>query len=261
MSTDVLHLQSSIIYGPIRSRRLGNSLGINLSPKEIKLCSLNCSYCQYSWTGILVRDAKQFQKFLPSKDEVMEALKDVVKRLLEEKKAIDYITFSGNGEPTLHPDFLKIVEETIKVRDNSFKDAKIACLSNSTTLENGEVLLALKLIDEPIMKFDTAIEETFKKLNKPAVGLKFEKIVENLQKLKGKLYIQTLLVEGSVDNTTHKEITSYIDSIKKLEPKAIQIYSLDRIPADFKLKKVSKEKLLKIKKIIEREANINVFVY
>ncbi len=256
-----LNLQSQVIYGPVKSRRLGKSLGLNLSPKEIKLCSLNCSYCQYSWTGLLVRDAKPFINLLPSVDEVINEFKEKLKGILDNNQEVNFITFSGNGEPTLHPDFLKIVEAIIKIRDKFLKDAKIACLSNSTTLGNKDVLKAMKMIDEPIMKFDTAIKETFLKLNRPSVKIEFEEIKNNLKKLDGKMTIQTLFIEGSVDNTSNEELRSYINSLRSLKPRLVQIYSLDRLPADKNLIKVSKQKLNEIKKKIEMEVNLKVVVY
>jgi wyosine [tRNA(Phe)-imidazoG37] synthetase (radical SAM superfamily) len=256
-----LNLQSQVIYGPVKSRRLGNSLGLNLSPKEIKLCSLNCAYCQYSWTGLLVREAKPFKNLLPSADEVLNEFRKKLKDISDDDQEVNSITFSGNGEPTLHPDFLKIVEGVVKIRDEYLKDAKISCLSNSTTLCNNDVLKAMKMIDEPIMKFDTAVKETFLKLNRPAVKIEFEEIEKNLMKLDGKMTIQTLFVEGSVDNTGNEELRSYINSLRSFKPRLVQIYSLDRLPADKNLIRVSKQKLNEIKKKIEREVNLKVVVY
>lgn len=257
MSEERLELQKGIIYGPVESRRLGKSLGINISPQEIKMCSLNCAYCQYSWTGILVKDGSNFKKILPKVEEIEFSLINILKR----SPKIDYLTFSGNGEPTLHPDFSKIVDIVIALREKFVPKVKIACLSNSTTLNKKEIFSSLQKIDERIMKLDAGNEKMFKLLNRPSVEINFENIVSNLSAFNGNLTIQTLFVEGEIDNTKETEIENYIDKLKRIKPKKVQIYSLDRPAAYSKIKKVSYAELEKIKKIINKEVRSEIFVY
>lgn len=261
MSEERLPLQKGIIYGPVKSRRLGNSLGINILPREIKMCSLNCAYCQYSWTGLLVKDGKSFRHILPTTKEIERALRDFVKKYESKTEGIDFLTFSGNGEPTLHPDFPEIVDLVIEFRNKFIKKAKIACLSNSTTLDRKEIFNSLMRIDEPIMKLDTGNEKTFTILNRPASRIDYNALVTNLARFKGNLTIQTLFVEGEINNTSELEIEIYLQKMKIINPKRIQIYSLDRPPAFKKIEKVSQRKLQTIKKLLLKELKSNVIVY
>ncbi|MCX7830303.1 MAG: radical SAM protein [Acidobacteria bacterium] len=261
MSENRLDLQKGIIYGPVKSRRLGNSVGINISPQEIKMCTLNCLYCQYSWTGLLVKDGEPFRQILPSKKEVEDALKNFFSRANEFEEEIDSLTFSGNGEPTLHPDFPEIADMVIETSKKIKSKPKTACLSNSTTLSKNDVFKALLKIDEPIMKLDAGNKKMFELLNRPAGKVDFDEMVFKLSNFKGNLTIQTLFVEGEVDNTQEEEVESYLEKLKIIKPKVVQIYSLDRPPAFKKIRKVSLEKLNKIKIRIVRELNSNVVVY
>lgn len=257
LSEERLELQKGIIYGPVESRRLGKSLGINISPQEIKMCSLNCAYCQYSWTGVLVKEGSKFKKILPKTEDIEYSLRN----FLRNSPKIDYLTFSGNGEPTLHPDFPKIVDIVISLREKYISKAKIACLSNSTTLDNKEIFSSLLKIDERIMKLDTGNERMFKLLNRPSTEVNFENIVSNLSAFKGDLTIQTLFVEGEIDNTKETEIISYIDKLKRIMPKKVQIYSLDRPAAYSRINEVPYAKLEKIKKMICKEVKLDILVY
>lgn len=261
MSEERLHLQNGIIYGPVHSRRLGESLGINISPQEIKMCSLNCAYCQYSWTGILVRDGLNFRKILPTVSEVESALKKSLVELKSNAKNLNFLTFSGNGEPTLHPDFPKIVDIVVSLREKFVPEARTAILSNSTTLDKKGVFSSLQKIDERIMKLDAGNEKMFRILNRPTAEIDFEEIVSNLATFKGDITIQTLFVEGEIDNTKDSELESYIKKLKVIKPKLVQIYSLDRPPAYKRIEKVSQSKLHQIKNMLARELNLNIVVY
>ncbi len=261
LSEERLNLQKGIIYGPVKSRRLGYSLGINISPEEIKLCSLNCAYCQYSWTGLLTKDGESFRKILPTADEVKKSLTSFAKKANKEKQHIDFLTFSGNGEPTLHPEFSRIVDYVLKISEVFESKPKIACLSNSTTLDKKEIFESLQNIDEPIMKLDAGNEKTFRLLNRPASKIDYEGIVANLVRFNGNLTIQTLFVEGEIDNTKEFELESYMQKLKLIKPKLIQIYSLDRPPAYKRIEKVSQKKLNQIKQFLIRELKLNVVVY
>jgi wyosine [tRNA(Phe)-imidazoG37] synthetase (radical SAM superfamily) len=256
-----LPLQKGVVYGPVKSRRLGHSLGLNLSPSEIKLCSLNCSYCQYSWTGMLVREAESFRRILPTAKQIRESLGPALEKVAAGNTPLDHITFSGNGEPTLHPDFPEIVDIVIELRNSFCSGIRIACLSNSATAGNPKVLAALLKIDEPVMKLDTGSEVIFKRLNRPAQEISFAGIIESLERFKGRLAIQSLFVRGSVDNTTEEALGSYFAALSRIRPGQVQIYTLDRAPADKKLIAVSNELLTEIKTRIEREVNLPVVVY
>ncbi len=261
MSEERLPLQNGIVYGPVKSRRLGSSLGINISPYEIKMCSFNCAYCQYPSTGLLVRDGKSFRNILPTRKEIEKALREFIRKLEKDEEKVDFLTFSGNGEPTLHPDFAEIVDDVIKIRNSIKSKPKIASLSNSTTVHNQKIFDALNKIDEPIMKLDAGNEKMFKILNRPSKGIDFNLLISQLANFEGNLTIQSLFVEGEVDNTTEEELETHLQKLKIIKPGCVQIYSLDRPPAFKKIHRVAKRKLESIKLLLLREINSNVVVY
>lgn len=255
---DKLSLQQGIVYGVVFSRRLGRSLGINISPSEIKVCSMDCIYCQYSYTGIKTFSSALLKKLFPTPYQVKKELELFLKK---DKRAFDFITLSGNGEPTLNPHFPDIVEVIRELRNKYVRESKIAILSNATQLNEKKILEAVMNIDLKIMKLDCGSEECFKKLNRPVESIKLDDIVFALTQLKGNVIIQSLFVEGEYNNTGKDEIEQLIEKLKKIKPKHIQVYSLDRPPALKSLKKVSKIKLMEIKKKLEKEAKFKVFVY
>ncbi|HNQ78250.1 MAG TPA: radical SAM protein [Acidobacteriota bacterium] len=261
MKGELLPLQKGIIYGPVRSRRLGNSLGVNISPAEIKFCSLNCSYCQYSWTGLPSSDGERFRELLPAAAEIAARVKEALTAASAKRIRIDNITFSGNGEPTLHPDFPEIVVMVSKLRDSLAPGAKTACLSNSTTIADERILGALEKIDEPFMKLDAGSEGMFEMMNRPSGKIALEKIIEGLVKLGGRATIQSMFTRGAVDNSGDDALPPYIAALKRIRPKGVQIYTLDRIPADGRLLPVTKRRLEEIRKIIETEAKLPAVVY
>lgn len=252
----LLDLQPGIIYGPVKSRRLGRSLGINLLPTRFKLCSLNCAYCQYGWTTELTHSAEDYRQQLPTLTEVVLA----VRRALEDNREIDFITFSGNGEPTLHPDFSGIVPAIRRVRDQMMPRSKIALLSNSSTCWQPEIIEALEKIDLPIMKLDVGNELAFKKLNHGVPPVTFEKIVLGLQSL-GAMAIQTMFVRGKVDNSTDREVRSWIERLKELNPLWVQIYSLDRGTASDQLESVDHCRLLEIAHMAKEATGLKIEAY
>ncbi len=252
-----LKLKEGIIYGPVNSRRLGFSLGINLLPTTYKLCSFNCLYCHYGWTNIHTGDAMAHLSDFPSVSQVKEALENW---LVANRNPIDYITFSGNGEPSLHPDFDKMVEAALQVKEKYVTCAKLAILSNSTCLDNPRVLSGLSKLDVRIMKLDCGTEKTFLKLNHPCKNVLFENEVENLRKL-DHIIIQTIFVEGAVDNTNDEEVEQWIKRLGYIRPKEVQIYTLDRPSADKSLIKVTKEKLIQIAQKAEDVTGISVRVF
>jgi len=251
-----LRLQEGIIYGPIKSRRLGPSLGINLLPTTYKLCSFNCIYCQYGRTFAQTDDALEYVDDLPTTDKLEEALESWLKL----GQNVDYITFSGNGESCLHPQFDQMAGVASKLRNKYIPQAKLAVLSNSTCLGKSHVINGLKQLDVRIMKLDSGSEDTFQKVNHPHRNTKYEEIVENLKNLDD-VVIQSLLVNGEVSNIENQKIEKWIERIDYIKPREVQIYSIDRPSADQTLKLVGKEKLKEIAQKAQEATQISVKVF
>lgn len=253
---DVLPLNKGIIYGPVKSRRLGRSLGINLSPVNSKLCSFNCVYCHYGWTERVTKDVKNYIKDFPKKEDVFSAIRGALTSIAKP----DYITFSGNGEPTLHPEFESIVKEVRKIRDELTPGTPIALLSNTSMLNNQGVKRAVSMIDVKIFKLDVGTEEAFKKMNKPAAGISLQDIVEALNSEKDFL-IQTVFVKGSIDNTKEINLPEWIKAIAAISPLSVQIYSTDRPVPEVGIKKVGIKELEEIARRTEKETGITVEIF
>lgn len=237
-------LFDKIVFGPIHSRRLGVSLGMNLLPTDGKLCSFNCIYCECG-----LNEERRTHSKLPSRREVKEALIQKLKTMQAEGIAPDVITFAGNGEPTMHPEFGGIIEDTIATRNAYFPKAKIAVLSNSTMLHKEEVFQALNRIEDNILKLDSVLDSRIQQLNAPNVpSFTFEHLLEQLCRFKGNLIIQTMFLKGelngeSVDNTTDIEVDGWINALKAIQPKQVMIYTIDRETPVKALKKATKEVL------------------
>lgn len=234
-----MFLFDKVIFGPIRSRRLGLSLGVNLLPVDAKICSFNCVYCECGFNTTI----KEFP--FPTRDQVAEILEKKLMQMVLEKEIPDVITFAGNGEPSLHPDFDKIIDDTIALRNKYCPTAKVSVLSNSTRIHKPRVFKALQKVDNNILKFDSAIDTTMKLMDQP-VGkqISVQWLIDELKKFEGKLIIQTMFLRGKVndkiiDNTTPDEIAAWIDAIKVIQPQQIMIYSLDRETPVNSLEKVS----------------------
>ena len=219
-------LFDSIVYGPIRSRRLGVSLGMNLMPTTAKLCTFDCVYCECGWNQPVSHPA------LPTRQEVREALASRLVAL--SPNSLDVITFSGNGEPTLHPDFLGIIQDTCALRDQYCPKAKISVLSNSTQLGRPDVVEALRLCDNRILKLDSAIDATMRLIDKPVnPNLTVEQIAEWLSLFDGDFTLQTCFLRGEymgqiIDNTTSEELNAWYAMVDRLHPKQVMIYVIDR---------------------------------
>jgi len=237
-------LFDKIIFGPVQSRRLGNSLGINLLPLESKLCNFDCIYCECGRTYKSAPGSKKYH----TRSEVQQALND---KLLEMKFAgdgPDVITFAGNGEPTMHPEFEGIIDDTLKLRDQIFPEARIAVLSNSVLLSRESVFNALGKIDDNIMKLDGGLMETIELINNPPKGFNLDKLKENLKKFRGKLIIQTMFLKGTykgveVNNTTEKELELWQRIVEEAAPRQVMIYTVARDTPEPDLHKVSIEQL------------------
>ncbi len=248
-------IKQNIVYGPVLSRRLGISLGINLLPVSKKICTFDCLYCECGWTEVNINGSIKNYDYPELKD-IKDAL---VSALSNNYHSIDHITFAGNGEPTLHPDFSLIVDEVITIRNKFLPESKIAILSNSTTLKNVNILEALKKLDLRIMKLDAGNQETFKIYNRSVIEIKISDIIEGLMNLK-EIVIQSLFTKGKCGNYNNKNISDWINLLLKIKPKSVQIYSLDRsYPSDDILPLNTKE-LTEIQSELEKY-NIKVEVF
>lgn len=244
MSTSLFH---DIIFGPIHSRRLGVSLGVNLLPTEGKLCNFDCIYCECGWTKKDPGSKLRFNR----KEDVLQLLEEVLKKRRENGEPLDVITFAGNGEPTMHPDFEEIIDGTLALRDKYFPEVKVAVLSNATMLGKESVRSALQKVDRPILKIDSAFDETIRDINNPLGNYKLEDVIENMELFKDGLIIQTMFLRGTnngraIDNTTEREVDAWLKVMERLHPKQVMIYSLDRDTPCETLIKVNREELEKI---------------
>lgn len=246
-------LFDSIVFGPVRSRRLGVSLGINLLPVNSKVCTFNCIYCECGWT--MVKESGKTK--LPSRQEVFAALKEKLTAMAEKNEAPDVITFAGNGEPTMHPDFENIIADTISLRDAFFPKARISVLSNSTNLHKESVRRALQNVEMNILKLDSAIPSTAKILNQHSGAFTIEKTIDLLKLFNGRFILQTLFVRGTfngipVDNTTPEELAAWLDAINELKPQSVMVYTIARdTPLGNALHKVPAAELKEIASMVE----------
>ena len=249
-------LFDSIAYGPIRSRRLGVSLGMNLMPTTAKLCTFDCVYCECGWNQPVSHPQ------LPTRQQVRDSLTSTLSTL---DSPLDVITFSGNGEPTLHPEFLGIIQDTCALRDQYCPDAKISVLSNSTQLFREDVVEALRLCDNRILKLDSAITSTMRLIDKPInSALTVEQIVERLSMFDGDFTLQTCFLTGEyngqvIDNTTSAELAAWYQAVEHLHPKQVMIYVIDRATPLKTLNKIPLEKMNEIAAPL-REKGIDVIV-
>ena len=251
-------LFDDIIFGPVNSRRLGKSLGINLLPTTSKYCNFNCIYCECGWT-------KNSGKIdFHSVESVISELEKVLAKYSETNESLDVITYAGNGEPTLHPKFSEIIDKTIILRNKYCPNVKIAVLSNATMLHKESVFKSLLKIDLPILKLDSGIESTIININQPTGSFSMSKLIENFKKFDGNFHLQTMFLKGKfngniIDNTTEIEINAWIKIIEETKPKQVMIYSIARnTPAD-NLKPVSVEELSIIAKKV-RNLGIEVLI-
>jgi len=232
-----------IVFGPIHSRRLGASLGVNLLPSHGKWCNFDCIYCECGWNADGNGDKK-----LPLKEEVVEALEQKLSELANRNNLPDVITFSGNGEPTLHPDFKSIIEATVGLRNRYAPHAKVCVLSNATQLHRTHIFEALCMVDKRILKIDSAFLQTIQKINQPAPDYDLTAIVEAIKRFKGDFTLQTLFLQGesrgaTIDNTTSDEVTAWLQLIGLLQPKEVMIYTIDRETPAKNLEKIPRIQL------------------
>ncbi|MBQ2046034.1 MAG: radical SAM protein [Muribaculaceae bacterium] len=234
----------STIFGPIHSRRLGSSLGVNLSPNDGKVCSFDCVYCEAGYNSQGAGTTG-----LPTREKVSQDLEEKLSAMKSLGEPLDVITFSGNGEPTIHPQFAEIIDDTIALRDKYFPQVKISVLSNSTRLGDESVVAALRKVDNNILKLDSAINETMRLIDQPASPtFTCEKVVEQIAQFGGQCVVQTMFLRGEhdgqrIDNTTAQEVEALIKAYKQINPRQVMIYSIDRKTPEQQLEKVSREEL------------------
>ena len=255
-----ISLQRGIIYGPVPSRRLGQSLGINLLPTDHKLCSFNCLYCQYGWTKHVTVSSDERLENLPSVDQVAAALETALTVLGRDHKTIDCITICGNGEPTLYPALTEVIVAAKNLRDRYQPQARVAILSNSSTVGNPAIRAALDLLDLKIMKFDAGSEAMFRQLNHPAAPVYMGEIIAGLKQLKD-CYLQSCFVQGRVTNADPDSVAMWIEKVREIHPLAVHIYSLDREPADKRIERVNLTTLQWIANEVRWRAGVQAEVF
>ena len=245
-------LFDSIIFGPIQSRRLGISLGVNLLPVERKFCNFDCIYCECGFN----EDGKGVVAKLPTRQDVFKLLNEKLMEMVHNKSLLDVITFAGNGEPTIHPEFCGIIEDTLALRNQYFPDANVSVLSNATMLHRSEVVEALKKVNQNILKLDAGILKTIIQIDRPTATFDIGKLIEQLKSFHGQFIMQTMFVRGMVDeiwidNTTPEEVAALKCIIANVLPEKVMIYSLDRNTPVDGLEKVSVLELQQIATEIE----------
>lgn len=256
----LIPLQKGCIYGPVQSRRLGPSLGLNILPVKYKVCSFNCVYCQYGVTRSrnLTLSSENGYDF-PSVSDLQKALLAALSSL---KQKFVYLTFSGNGEPTLHPHFPKMVDAVREIRNKYHPDVRLAILSNASTLHRQEVKTALMEIDVPILKLDAGSEQLFRKINRAARGVKFDNLIKGLVEFEhpGKI-IQALIFNGRSSNNIDENLKAWASLLSQINPIEAQVYTLDRPPASSAISASSKDELQKFAERASDLSGIKVVAY
>lgn len=217
-------VREETVFGPIFSRRLGSSLGINLLPRKGKICNFDCIYCECGWN----RDGLDDRR-MPTAEEVREALEARLKRLAADGEHVDSITFSGDGEPTLNPEFPQIIDDTLALRDRWLPDAKVSVLSNATRVHVPAVFAALRKVDNPIMKIDAPTDEAAGRINRPAPGYSLERTIEALKRFEGDFVMQTMFLRSKdFDSSDPQQLAAWMDIVRMLRPREIMVYTIAR---------------------------------
>lgn len=242
-------IREETVFGPIKSRRLGTSLGINLLPTKGKLCNFDCIYCECGWN----RDGRGDTR-LPSAAEVRRALEDKLAELLLDGTRLDSITFSGDGEGTLNPEFPRIIDDTIRLRDAYCPEAKISVLSNATRVHVPEVFEALQKVDNPIMKIDAPSNELIARINKPAPGYDLARVIDGLRRFNGNFILQTMFLRSSdYDSSEPAAVAAWMDIVRDLRPREVMVYTIDRETPQEGLQKFSVEEMKSLVKPLTDE--------
>lgn len=234
----------SPIFGPIKSRRLGVSLGINLLPEDGKVCTFDCIYCECGLNA-----ERRPQSKLPTHQEVTETLEAKLLQMQAEGVAPDVLTFAGNGEPTVHPDFALIIDDTIRLRDRYFPTAKVSVLTNATRINRKDVFEALKRVDNNIVKLDTVDASYIARIDRPVGHYDVDELIGCMKAFEGHCVVQTMFMKGidaegvSVDNTTPQYVNPWIEAIADIAPREVMIYTIDRETPSQGLQKATHEEL------------------
>lgn len=235
----MLHFDE-IVFGPIYSRRLGSSLGVNVLPSKGKLCNFDCVYCECGWN----KDGAVADRRFPTLEEVEAALTSKMQKAAAEGVAVDSITFSGNGEPTMNPDFAEIIDVTLRLRDEYFPDAKVSVLSNATLLGREKVAQALKKVDNPILKIDASSQCLVEKINKPVGAYKLADVLEHLKNFEGDFILQTMFLRSQdFDTVASGALEAWIEIVRMLKPRQVMVYTIDRETPDKSLQKYTVEEM------------------
>lgn len=242
-------LFNETVFGPVKSRRFGISLGVNLLPNDGKICSFDCVYCECG----LNEDKKSLSPQLPSVDEVKAQLEERLHKMKFNRELPDVITFAGNGEPTMHPNFLEIMRITKKVRDVYAPNCEIVVLSNAMHLDKRDVHLGLLHADKAVLKIDSAVHKTFMAMNRPQRRVSIIEIIRHVRSFSGKIVLQTLFCSGNIngvyfDNTTHEEVDAWLKVVKSIRPEKVMIYTYSRDTPFESLKKADNVFLQNVEK-------------
>ena len=250
----MLHFDD-IVFGPIRSRRLGSSLGVNILPSKGKLCNFDCIYCECGWNS----DGSD-RGPLPSYDDVKAALEVKIAALAEAGTEVDSITFSGNGEPTMHPDFDRIIDVTVELRDRYYPRAKVSVLSNAVLAGRESVARALMKVDNPILKIDASSDELIQKINKPVGQYRLADIVRNLKAFGGNFVLQTMFLRSDAFSAVSDgALEKWMDIVRELKPREVMVYTIDRETPDNTLSKYTAEEMHSmVQPLIDEGYNIQI---
>ena len=229
----------SPIFGPVQSRRLGISLGINLLPADGKVCSFDCIYCECGFN-----ESHRPKQPLPTREQVATALERKLRQMQEDGQMPDVLTFAGNGEPTCHPHFADIIDDTIRLRDLYCPQAKVSVLSNSTMIHRPQVHDALMRVDNNILKLDTVDPDFIRQVDHPAGAYDVNAIIERMKAFQGHIIIQTMFLKGDgIDNTTEQYVAPWLKAVREIAPCQVMIYTIDRETPDQSLRKATHEEL------------------
>ena len=220
----IIMLREETVFGPIFSRRLGSSLGINLLPEKGKICNFDCIYCECGWN----RDGRN-DTVLPTAEKVRNDLERMLIKLQKEGTPVDSITFSGDGEPTLNPEFPQIIDDTLRLRDKYYPQAKVSVWSNATRVHLPEVFRALRMVDNPIMKIDAPTNDLVAKINNPAPGYDVAHVIEALKQFNGDFVLQTCMLRSpDIDSSKPEVVEPMMDIVRLLKPREWMVYTIDR---------------------------------
>lgn len=238
-------LYKSPVYGPVRSRRLGLSLGINLLPADGKRCTFDCIYCECGFNADRIPTLP-----FPSREEVCRTLESTLSRMAERGTRLDDLSFAGNGEPTLHPHFAEIVEETVRLRDRYCPQATVSVMSNATFIHRDTVRKALMLTDNNILKLDTVDPLFIGRVDRPVIKrYDVEQVTDDMKKFYGHVIIQTMFLKGrdtdgkELSNLGDEYVSPWLSAVKEIGPQSVMVYTIDRSTPDRMLRKASHEEL------------------